>query len=133
MTEERLVIWHGIPAGSLLKVQVKPEMATVEGGGFFKSASGSKTPLRLGVAELVDNPLRVLIRRGDQFFLLIEMTYLSPTDTIVVVEASILDPDGRPVRNADGNDVSPFRCEYSGSLGGANATDEVQFNVRGAR
>ncbi|HYN82217.1 MAG TPA: hypothetical protein VES88_11995 [Gemmatimonadaceae bacterium] len=133
MAEERLVIWHGIPTGSLLKILVTPEMATVEGRGFFKSASGSKTPLRLGVTELVDNPLRVPIRQGDQFFLLIEMTYLSPSDTSVVVDASIADADGQPVTNADGNVVTPFRCEYTGSLGGANATDEVQFNVRGAR
>lgn len=132
MAEERLVIWHGIPTGSLLRILVMPKMATVEGRGFFKSASGSKTPLRLGVGELVDNPLKVPIRQGDQFFLLIEMTYLSPADTSVVVEASIVDANGQPVSNADGNPVTPFRCEYRGSLGGANATDEVQFNVRGA-
>jgi hypothetical protein len=132
VAEERLVIWHGIPPGSFLKIQVTPEMATVEGTGFIKSASGNKTPLRLGAKELVDNPLNVPIRQGDRFFLLIEMAYLSPAKTKAVVDASIADANGNPVSNADGIEVKPFRCEYSGSLGGANCTDEVEFNVRGA-
>jgi hypothetical protein len=132
VTEERLVIWHGIPPGSFLKIQVTPEMATVEGTGFIRTALGNKTPLHFGAKELVDNPLKVLIRQGDRFFLLIEMTYLSPANTKVVVDASIADANGNPVLNADGIEVKPFHCEYTGSLGGANGTDEVEFNVRGA-
>jgi hypothetical protein len=131
MIEERIVIWHGIPAGSILRIQVHPEMATVEGTGFVKSATGNKTPLVLRERELVDRALEVPVRQGDRFFLLIEMTYLSPSETKVSVEASITDRRGKPVTNADGFEVVPFHCEYSGSLGGENATDEVEFNVRG--
>jgi hypothetical protein len=132
MVEERIVIWHGLPAGSLLRIQVLPEIATIEGTGFIKTADGKKTPLRLRERELVDRALEVPIRRGDQFFLLIEMTYLSPDETTVVVQASVTDERGNPVTNADGEQVAPFRCEYTGSLGGVNGTDEVEFNVRGA-
>ena len=131
MVEERIVIWHGIPAGAVVRIQVRPEMATVEGNGFIKSASGNKVRLALRERELVDRPLEVHIRAGDRFFILLEMTYLSPAETMVVVEASITDGAGNPVTNADGFEVEPFRCEYQGSLGGENATDEVEFNVRG--
>ena len=131
MVEERLVIWHGIPPGSTLRIQVTTEMATVEGTGFIKSNSGVKVRLALRERELVERPLVVRIRGGERFFLLIELTYLSPHESTVIVDASITDDNGDPVMNADGQQVEPFRCEYTGSLGGANATDEVEFNVRG--
>ncbi|MFN2565879.1 MAG: hypothetical protein ABR499_12860 [Gemmatimonadaceae bacterium] len=34
MVEERIIIWHDIPAGSMLRIQVRPEMAAIEGKGF---------------------------------------------------------------------------------------------------
>jgi hypothetical protein len=131
MDEERLVIWHGIPNDSTLRIQVTTEMATVEGTGFIKSSAGVKVPLVLRERELVERPLTVRIRSGERFFLLIELTYLSPHESTASVEASITDDNGDPVINADGQRVEPFHCEYTGSLGGANATDEVEFNVRG--
>jgi hypothetical protein len=73
VAEERLIIWHGIPDGSFLRIQVTPQMATVEGTGFMKTAAGNKTPLALREGQLVDQPLNVLLRQGDRFFLLIEM------------------------------------------------------------
>jgi hypothetical protein len=128
--EQRLVIWAGIPDGSLLQVKVEPGDYTVLGEGRLKHRNGV-TPIRVGPRELVDRSLDVPIRRGDSFRMLIDLTYISPEPTRALIRARVIGRDGRPVRNTEGRVIEPFVGEYAGHLGGVSGQDELLLMVAG--
>jgi hypothetical protein len=128
--EQRLVIWTGIPDGSLLQVKVEPGDYTVEGHGRLKQRNGV-TRIDVGPRELVDRPLNVPIRGGATFRMLIQLTYLSPEPTRGLIRARVVGRDGQPVTNTEGILIEPFVGTYAGQLGGDTGEDELVLMVAG--
>lgn len=128
--EQRLVIWTGIPDGSLLQVKVEPGDYTVEGHGRLKQRNGV-TRIDVGPRELVDRPLNVPIRRGATFRMLIQLTYISPEPTRGLIRARVVGRDGQPVTNTEGILIEPFVGTYAGQLGGDTGEDELVLMVAG--
>lgn len=128
--EQRLVIWSGIPDGSLLEVRVEPGDYTAEGHGRLKEPNGV-TLIDVGTAELVDSPLVVTISRRSSLRLLILLTYITPLLTEAVIRARVMTPDGEPVTSTEGIEIEPFVGTYQGQLGGDNFEDELVLLVAG--
>jgi hypothetical protein len=128
--EQRLVIWSGIPDGSLLEVRVEPGDYTAEGHGRLKELTGA-TLIDVGTAELVDRPLVVTISRRSTLRLLILLTYIMPLPTEAVIRARVLTPDGEPVTSTEGIEIEPFVGTYQGQAGGDNFEDELVLLVAG--
>lgn len=130
MLEQRLVIWAGIPDGSILEVEVAPGDYTVEGHGRLKQANGV-THIDVGTRELVDRPLVVPIHRGSTFRLLVLLTYITPELTRAAIRARLRTADGGEVTNSEGIVIEPFEGLYSGQLGGDTSEDELVLLVAG--
>lgn len=125
-----MVIWPGIPDGSILRVHVEPGDYTVEGHGRLQAQNGV-TFIDLGTRELVDRALEVPISRGSTFRLLVLLTYLTPQETRGVIRARLTAHDGGPVTNSLGILVEPFEGVYQGQLGGGSSEDELVVMVAG--
>lgn len=128
MDEQRLVIWSGLPADSLLTVSVDGGQYTVQAEGRLKQSTGI-TYLKLGPAELVNNKFELPIKNGTNLRLTIWLTYLSKDETSALVYASVTDAAGDPVEIRGVPCI--FAGEYTGSIGGDSPEDEVTMFVAG--